>query len=244
MARPARVRIRRRKPCTRARRRLFGWKVRLPLATAVSPQLSDARTRHRHEPVMPEGTSSLVSSRILLASRRGTSLTSTGRSRIATCGRLFEGTDLKSQGQTSLPHVRNRYRFVARSEADRGLSGSEKRSGSHTSSSQLSHSQRGKPTRPRTSEQCCRTVGGRQENLLASANAVARRRQTTEPERSRRYEPTDVPVTSLSARASCMQNTSTTALSYFVHSLWITMWTDCRRFIEPPVRRLRGGSRR
>lgn len=37
MARPARVRIRSRKPCTRARRRLFGWKVRLPLATAVSP---------------------------------------------------------------------------------------------------------------------------------------------------------------------------------------------------------------
>ena len=34
--RPARVRIRRRKPCTRARRRLFGWKVRLPLATAFS----------------------------------------------------------------------------------------------------------------------------------------------------------------------------------------------------------------
>jgi hypothetical protein len=35
IARPARVRIRRRNPCTRARRRLFGWKVRLPLATAV-----------------------------------------------------------------------------------------------------------------------------------------------------------------------------------------------------------------
>jgi hypothetical protein len=34
--RPARVRIRKRKPCTRARRRLFGWKVRLPLATAFS----------------------------------------------------------------------------------------------------------------------------------------------------------------------------------------------------------------
>lgn len=35
-ARPARVRIRKRKPCTRARRRLFGWKVRLPLATTFS----------------------------------------------------------------------------------------------------------------------------------------------------------------------------------------------------------------
>jgi len=36
MARPARVRIRNRKPWTLARRRLFGWKVRLPLATAIS----------------------------------------------------------------------------------------------------------------------------------------------------------------------------------------------------------------
>ena len=36
MERPARVRMRKRKPCTRARRRLFGWKVRLPLATAFS----------------------------------------------------------------------------------------------------------------------------------------------------------------------------------------------------------------
>ena len=35
--RPARVRIRSRNPCTRARRRLLGWKVRLPLATAVTP---------------------------------------------------------------------------------------------------------------------------------------------------------------------------------------------------------------
>jgi hypothetical protein len=35
-ARPARVRMRSRNPCTRARRRLFGWKVRLPLATAFS----------------------------------------------------------------------------------------------------------------------------------------------------------------------------------------------------------------
>ena len=35
IARPARVRMRRRNPCTRARRRLFGWKVRLPLATVT-----------------------------------------------------------------------------------------------------------------------------------------------------------------------------------------------------------------
>jgi hypothetical protein len=36
IARPALVRIRSRKPCTRARRRLFGWNVRLPFATTLS----------------------------------------------------------------------------------------------------------------------------------------------------------------------------------------------------------------
>jgi hypothetical protein len=49
MVRPARVRIRRRNPCVRARRRLFGWKVRLPLATASfsrSQQLSALTARH------------------------------------------------------------------------------------------------------------------------------------------------------------------------------------------------------
>jgi hypothetical protein len=35
MARPARVRMRSRNPWVRARRRLFGWNVRLPLLTAV-----------------------------------------------------------------------------------------------------------------------------------------------------------------------------------------------------------------
>jgi hypothetical protein len=33
--RPARVRMRSRNPCVRARRRLFGWKVRLPLLTTL-----------------------------------------------------------------------------------------------------------------------------------------------------------------------------------------------------------------
>ena len=37
IARPARVRIRRRKPCTFARRRLFGWKVRLLMSVLHSP---------------------------------------------------------------------------------------------------------------------------------------------------------------------------------------------------------------
>ena len=46
MARPARVRMRRRKPCFLARRRLFGWKVRLlmgSLPDQVSPGRSDRR---------------------------------------------------------------------------------------------------------------------------------------------------------------------------------------------------------
>lgn len=37
IARPARVFIRARKPCLRERRRLLGWKVRLPLATVLTP---------------------------------------------------------------------------------------------------------------------------------------------------------------------------------------------------------------
>jgi hypothetical protein len=38
IARPARVRMRRRKPCVFARRRLFGWNVRLPLAMSGDPR--------------------------------------------------------------------------------------------------------------------------------------------------------------------------------------------------------------
>src|SRR5690348_6824446 len=43
MARPARVRMRSRKPCVRVRRRLFGWKVRLPLLTVGSLLLGGGR---------------------------------------------------------------------------------------------------------------------------------------------------------------------------------------------------------
>src|SRR6478609_9206147 len=46
IALPARVRIRSRNPCTRARRRLLGWKVRLPLATAVHSSLRLASAIH------------------------------------------------------------------------------------------------------------------------------------------------------------------------------------------------------
>jgi hypothetical protein len=43
MARPARVRMRRRKPCVFARRRLFGWKVRLLTLFSVTGQARMAR---------------------------------------------------------------------------------------------------------------------------------------------------------------------------------------------------------
>jgi len=154
------------------------------------------------------------------------------RSRIATCGRLFEGTDLNSPGQTSTSHVRNRYRFVARSD---GIP--------HDFVTVVPLATWQADT-PKNLKAMLPNGWRTNRKLVSFCQCRCTTAQDTKSERSRRYEPTDVPVTSLSARASCMQNTSTTAFSYFVHSLWITMWTDCRRFIEPPVRRLRGGSSR
>jgi hypothetical protein len=50
MARPARVRMRKRNPWVFARRRLFGWKVRLPLVTAVVlPVLGSCCGRSRRD---------------------------------------------------------------------------------------------------------------------------------------------------------------------------------------------------
>ena len=93
--RPARVRIRRRKPCTRARRRLFGWKVRLPLATAFS-SLYRAQTSEPSD----HFTSTSVGSG-LAAGRRGPQNTSFWVAAVSpTFGRLFEGTDQPSPGQT------------------------------------------------------------------------------------------------------------------------------------------------
>lgn len=59
MARPARVLMRARKPCLRERRRLLGWKVRLPLATVLTPYVVQRRgrpvparpTADRHRPI-------------------------------------------------------------------------------------------------------------------------------------------------------------------------------------------------
>ncbi len=60
MARPARVRMRRRKPWTFARRRLFGWKVLLLIA--VSPKPS---SEGRKEGVSPKAGSQLIKSTAL-----------------------------------------------------------------------------------------------------------------------------------------------------------------------------------
>lgn len=46
IARPARVRIRTRKPCLRARRRLFGWKVRLLTVSPVVQRGASRTERH------------------------------------------------------------------------------------------------------------------------------------------------------------------------------------------------------
>ena len=96
-ARPARVRIRNRKPCTRARRRLFGWKVRLPLATAFSSLcLASPSGRHAFQLRWSAGRSGCFA--LLAGAVPGQFI------RIAavspTFGRLFEGTDEASPGQT------------------------------------------------------------------------------------------------------------------------------------------------
>ena len=89
MARPARVRIRRRKPWTLARRRLFGWKVRLPLATTVSSSLLAAT-------VAGPGLPSLI----CVEPARYRTLQVAAVS--PTFGRLFEGTEVACVGQTAM----------------------------------------------------------------------------------------------------------------------------------------------
>jgi hypothetical protein len=95
MARPARVRIRNRKPWTLARRRLFGWKVRLPLATAISPRHISGDGYRGH---LRSTAAAPVAK--LPANRRGPSI------RSLPCrpwlGDLAEGTEVTSAGQTAL----------------------------------------------------------------------------------------------------------------------------------------------
>jgi hypothetical protein len=100
IARPARVRIRSRKPCTRARRRLFGWKVRFPLATTFSSSrlapCSARATRGRTR--LPARSPSRAS--CLAANRRGPRAQAWFAAVSPTSGRLFEGTDPSPPGQT------------------------------------------------------------------------------------------------------------------------------------------------
>lgn len=95
IARPARVRIRKRKPCTRARRRLFGWKVRLPLATTFSSLCCHPAAQTFRIGLVRGSTGGGLGA----AGRRGPQVV-----RVAavspTFGRLFEGTDEASPGQT------------------------------------------------------------------------------------------------------------------------------------------------
>jgi hypothetical protein len=62
MARPARVRMRRRKPCTLARRRLLGWNVRLLISQSPGEQMSRAHSEAQnngmhtwHQPIKSKG---------------------------------------------------------------------------------------------------------------------------------------------------------------------------------------------
>ena len=102
MARPARVRMRSRKPGTRARRRLFGWKVRLPLATAVSPRCIWRSPTGVHAEGVPGPTRLPLLSSGLARNRRGPGNPVAAVS--PTFGRLFEGTDVTSPGQTALSY--------------------------------------------------------------------------------------------------------------------------------------------
>lgn len=147
IARPARVRIRSRKPCTRARRRLFGWKVRLPFATTIS----SLHLASRSDLVCHVGRTRLPSRSL---SRLGVSLvTGAGPGHIAriaavspTFGRLFEGTDDRSSGQT-FP--------IAPSTRHRNLTA-------------VTPATAGGERCYESTRQCCRTVGAQTENLLAS----------------------------------------------------------------------------
>src|SRR6478736_5833943 len=53
MARPARVRMRRRKPCFLARRRLFGWNVRLLMVISPGPGVRRPGRKYGVDPKQP-----------------------------------------------------------------------------------------------------------------------------------------------------------------------------------------------
>lgn len=105
MARPARVRIRSRKPCTRARRRLFGWKVRLPLATTASSMHLASQSAHsptwirrgrRMNPDEPWRTRCLAGSRRGLRTMPGSQ---PHRQRSGDCMRVLRTSRLVKRGR-------------------------------------------------------------------------------------------------------------------------------------------------
>lgn len=110
IARPARVRMRNRKPWVRARRRLFGWKVRLPFATATTPLCPSRAQLTSLTPPVHDACNVLrrISPLVLLTRHRRGAYGILGFTpddvRVAavppTFGRLFEGTDLLVAGQT------------------------------------------------------------------------------------------------------------------------------------------------
>ncbi len=110
IARPARVRIRSRNPCTRARRRLLGWKVRLPLATAFSsswhPQARAVSARSRDWTRWPLVSSS---SRSLTGAYPGTIPGSLPYRRLSgDCSRVlthFLGVKLRPNGRPAFTAV-------------------------------------------------------------------------------------------------------------------------------------------
>jgi hypothetical protein len=154
------------------------------------------------------GDAIAVGKLVRLANRRGLQRI-LGRSRIATCGRLFEGTDENSLGQTSsdgTPRVADWF----------------------TNTTAVTQFQE-RPSKPRTMLQ---NGWHPPRKLLASANAVSitEWRQTTKRGCPQRREPTvrTTTVTSPGLRRHREQTTERRRLSC-LHNLWITMWTVRRR---------------
>ena len=91
-----------RKPCTRARRRLFGWKVRLPLATAFS-SVCLAVSSHPAAQLLNESSAGRSESGLATAGRRGPQALTWVAAASPTFGRLYEGTDRLRLVKPGLP---------------------------------------------------------------------------------------------------------------------------------------------